>query len=114
MRQAGRIKMGVVCGSDRDQRSAARPAAGLGSHPRLLAQLPDTLPACFPADAPAACLRSWPMAASCPCPMAAMQIWVGDFITIDVGDENSKGWSIAQVEELYQDPTASIDVLPAC
>ena len=43
-----------------------------------------------------------------------MQIWVGDFITIDVGDENSKGWSIAQVEELYQDPTASIDVLLAC
>jgi hypothetical protein len=35
------------------------------------------------------------------------QVYVGDFIQIDMGDENAKGWSVAQVEELYQTPDVS-------
>ncbi|KAI3428460.1 hypothetical protein D9Q98_007286 [Chlorella vulgaris] len=29
-------------------------------------------------------------------------VYVGDFIKVDVGDDNTKGWSVAQIEELYQ------------
>jgi hypothetical protein len=32
----------------------------------------------------------------------AVQVYVGDFIKVDVGDDNTKGWSVAQIEELYQ------------
>ncbi|EFN55234.1 hypothetical protein CHLNCDRAFT_52630 [Chlorella variabilis] len=31
-------------------------------------------------------------------------VYCGDFIKVNVGDENTKGWSVAQVEELYQTP----------
>jgi hypothetical protein len=39
----------------------------------------------------------------------APQVYVGDYIKVDVGDENSKGWSIGQVEELYQTVDVSWD-----
>jgi hypothetical protein len=90
------------CGSGRDRECAAQPAACLA----------------LPANVPTACLRPCLLARLPAClprlpPSAALQIWVGDYITIDMEDENSKGWSIAQVEELYQDPTVSMDVLHA-
>lgn len=42
-----------------------------------------------------------------PCTLRPLvQVYVGDFIKIGM-EENTKGWSIAQVEELYQTPSVS-------
>lgn len=56
------------------------------SHPHPPAHHPPTLPPPQPAFA------------------RPLQVYVGDFVKIST-DENTKGWSIAQIEELYQTPS---------